>query len=226
MSPDLERDPAHRRIAELLPWFVNRTLEQREAEEVERHVAQCQACRAQIAMLRAVQDAAAADYLATPAPDAERALAAVQARLAREAQARPRPTGLFERWQRFWSELAPVGRFVMAGQAAAIAVLAATTLVLVLRSAPQEYETAAARARPQGAGPSITIAFQETAREGDVRALLVELDARVVAGPSAAGFYSLAIAPRPGETAAAAVQDRLARLRARSDLVRFAEIGP
>jgi hypothetical protein len=226
MNPDLERDPAHRRIVELLPWFVNRTLERREAEEVERHVAQCQSCRAEIAMLRAMQDAAAADYLATPVPDAERALAALQARLERGTWARRPAVVLLERWQRFWSELAPVGRLVMAGQAAAIAVLAATTLVLVLRSAPQDYETAAAGAHPQGGGPLITVAFQEAAREGDVRALLIELGASVVAGPSAAGFYSLAITPRPGEAAAAAVTDRLARLRARGDLVRFAEIGP
>jgi len=226
MSPDLERDPAHRRIAELLPWFVNRTLEQREADEVERHAAHCEACRAEIAALRAMQDAAAADYLATPAPDVERALAAVQARLAREMRTRTSVIGLLERWHRFWSELAPVGRFVMAGQAAAIAVLSVTTVVLALRSAPQGYETAAVGPSAPVAGLLITVAFQEAARESDVRALLVELGASVVAGPSAAGFYSLAITPRPGEAAVAAVRDRLARLRARSDLVRFAEIGP
>jgi anti-sigma factor RsiW len=52
-------DPAHQEAAELLPWLVNDTLNRAEQVKVERHVAQCIACKQEVAHLRTLQAAAA-----------------------------------------------------------------------------------------------------------------------------------------------------------------------
>ena len=59
----------HQAAQELLPWFVNGTLDADEAAQVGAHVAQCSACQADVAA-QTQWRAAAAD--AAPSADVER----------------------------------------------------------------------------------------------------------------------------------------------------------
>ena len=47
-----EQTPDHREVQELLPWYVNGTLEGKELESLEPHLADCELCRAEIAQQR------------------------------------------------------------------------------------------------------------------------------------------------------------------------------
>ena len=69
-----------------------------------------------------------------------------------------------------------------------------------------------------GHGPRLTVAFAPTATEAEIRALLQELDAQVVAGPSNEQLYTLQLT----DSSDAAADAALRRLRARTSLVRFA----
>ena len=46
-------DPQHVQTSELLPWFVNGTLDPEEHTRVERHLADCISCKQELARLRA-----------------------------------------------------------------------------------------------------------------------------------------------------------------------------
>jgi len=86
-----------------------------------------------------------------------------------------------------------------------------------VRSGPEPgYRTLSGPAT-SAAGADLTVMFVPTASEASVRAALAEIDAQIVDGPSSQGSYALRL-PRhaPEEVARAA-----ARLRARSELVRF-----
>jgi len=56
----LDRERGHRELQELLPWYVNGTLESSEREAVERHLQTCAACRRELEELRGLQAAVAA----------------------------------------------------------------------------------------------------------------------------------------------------------------------
>jgi len=45
--------------------------------------------------------------------------------------------------------------------------------------------------RADGQAPNVRVLFNEDAREGEFRALLQRIDAELVSGPSAIGFYTL-----------------------------------
>ena len=49
----LEGDP-HQAISELIPWYVNDTLENDERERVAQHIAECPACAQEIARCRTI----------------------------------------------------------------------------------------------------------------------------------------------------------------------------
>jgi len=55
MTPDRATD--HRAIAELLPWWVNGTLDAEEARRVEEHLEHCEPCRRQVVLLSELDEA-------------------------------------------------------------------------------------------------------------------------------------------------------------------------
>ena len=47
-TPDRGPDQQHQEVWELLPWYVNRTLETQERAHIEQHLVRCAACQAEI----------------------------------------------------------------------------------------------------------------------------------------------------------------------------------
>jgi Putative zinc-finger len=75
-------------------------------------------------------------------------------------------------------------------------------------------------------GVQITVVFREGATEKEIRELLAVVHATFIDGPTAARFYELCIAVPPGADAQKLVDEALALLRGRADVVRLAEPAP
>jgi anti-sigma factor RsiW len=218
MNPSTDLQHEHDAVSELLPLAIGGGLSADERRRLDAHLARCEACRAELALLRDVQAQFAAAAAAV-SPDAgarsmERVLARVGAERARAAE----PAG-WRRWLQAWGQWPASARWLVAGQAALVAVLVVVMLPAWLAPAPAgapPFETAAGAQPPAAGGPRVRVAWRNDASAAAQRELLAALNANVVGGPSAAGFYVV-------EFGRGAPADGLARLRARSDLVQWAE---
>lgn len=190
---------AHARTEVLLPWYVNGTLEPAERTFVDRHVAQCDRCRTDLARLRTI----AADVRDLDVdPERDLALDRLSARLdaaeSGEAYAPvPAPRrGLSGLWAN-----ARALQVLVVMQVGVLAALGA----IALRTVPDvEYRTLAAPAASSDRGRLI-VAFDSAQPEVVIRCVLVAADARVVDGPTADGLYVIEVAA----TRVAGVADQL-----------------
>ena len=189
---------AHQTAFELLPWFVNGTLDPAEHTSVERHLQECAACRREFEWLRQLSSAYAESE---PAVDCERALA----RIAPDLEPHDAARG----WHSWPSRL----RALVDGNAGwlhfAVAmqfgVIVALGWVLAIRGPASYHGLGAAPARSSG---SIIVMFEPSARESEVRRVLREAGVRVVDGPTVTNGYVLEVTDgAPNLTSA------LARLR-------------
>ena len=210
-----ERVSIHDSCHELLPWYVNDTLEPAECLRVEEHLELCESCRDELAALEDLRRSVREE----PVPLASNEFAGVMARID-AAQSRPMP---HRRWM----------PWLLAGQAAAIAALLLLLLARpVATDTPERFHTLASpTVEPRGA--TLRIVFAETATEVEIRGLLQTVEAEIVGGPSSAGAYTLrlpggrvagpaAIVDTSGDADVADVAERVSRLREHA-LVRLVE---
>lgn len=220
MSKIMRHEP-HQRLEQLLPWYVNGTLEAAERRRLDEHFADCPACRAELEAEQAVAEALRAGAEEAPAPHPQQ-LERLLERL--DEAPEPLPAGA----ARPWTRLAPRrgarhgghGWQWLAGlQAAAILVLG----FLLARGGPAPAPAYRTLADPPAAtapaGLRVRVVFAPQASMEQVQGLLAQVGAEIVAGPSPLGAYTLDI-PRAAE--AEPPQLLLAVLRA-SPAVRFAE---
>jgi anti-sigma factor RsiW len=204
MSPESpHRERLHQRVAELIPWYVNGSLEPGERELAARHLAECAACRAEVE--REQRLAAACREVEPPAPALHGAQ--VERLLARLPPSR-------------WADLPRWARRLLAAQAAALVLLVAGAAALWRQRAEPVFRTLSApvAAQPAAAGAArLRVVFAETATEAEIRRLLGGVRGELVGGPSPLGVYTVAL-PSDGEPIAVV----LAHLRAQPQ-VRFAE---
>lgn len=186
---------------ELLPWYANETLAGEERARVERHVASCAQCRAELELLKSVRrEIKTMDAVEGPGELA-------RARLLQEARrTRPRPV-----------------RWMPAALAASVAIIALQA-ALLLWLWPQED-----RYTPLGPAPSqqviLQVRFAPEATEREIRAALGAVNGSIVDGPGALGVYRIrldALRPQEGERIAAAV----ATLRATAPVVAHVQREP
>jgi anti-sigma factor RsiW len=204
-------DPEHGEVAQLLPWLVNDTLGAVERAGVERHLAQCVACRNEVESLRALQAYIARD---DGDPLLTRALNRISARL-EETESAPDPRRILRRIALQWRQTGPWLRGAVMAPAVVLALL---TVVLLAQPAPLYYRTLGAtpvRAKPD---TELVVVFNAALPERDVRGLLLRLGAHIVDGPSPAGAYTLRIARDEQQVA-------LAVLRGEGSVI-FAEPAP
>jgi len=216
----------HGRIWELLPWYVNGTLSEREQERVEAHLADCPRCQEEERACRQTAAAvkSAGEVSPTPHPvQLQRMLARIDEleETAREERARGG-------WARFGASLA-------ASQATPgrlrIALLAQAAMILLLVGA-----LAWKQARPLPAAPAappfrtlsdrvpapvpsvrLRVLFAPTAKAETIRDLLLDVHGEIREGPSPLGVYTIAV-PAGQEP----VEIVLARLRSERQVVEFA----
>lgn len=193
----------HRRAWELIPWYVNGTLEPAERDRVEAHLAVCPDCRAEADLCRELVEAGGRPEDLAPAPHPAQ-LDRLVDRIAAESEEPGRSDGPLSRLHR----LPPAVRLL-----AAALVLLAVGLAGYLGapgsdpdagqglgrdgSRAAEYRTlsqpeTALDARPDG--PVLRIVFAPSTPEEEVRRILLAVQGQIVGGPSPLGVYTV----RPG----------------------------
>lgn len=183
-------DPEHRTAAELLPWFVNGTLERHEQARVARHLLDCIACNKELEALREVRALLLRDRaLGTPGlPDASDG--ARRDVPARDLDARRS----LVRW-----------RGLAAAQLALIAILG---VALLMRGQPALYHTLAAPTVAIAGEDTVIVVFDGRVPEKDVRDAILGVRARIVDGPGPSGDYTLHVSSSERDRAIARLRSQ------------------
>jgi hypothetical protein len=209
------------RFDELLPFYVNNTLEESDRAWVESYLREHPKSAAELQWYRTLQDTMRRD---TPAVSAEVGLDKVMARIRGErtpsrAPAQQAPS-FGERVRGWLAALAPQP-LLRPALAAALAVVVVQGVVIA-SLATQGGETSEMRVlKPTvvDPGPFLKVNFKADAREADIRMLLVEVDGSLAGGPGQLGDWYVRI-PEARITAAAdqvkasAIVDGVARVDA------------
>ena len=188
----------HHHVAELVPWYVNGTLEGRDRDAVTAHLPGCPACREEVARCQTLAAAvqSAVDAAGAPGPGGlERVLASIELLEAKGA----RRTG----WRGWW----PAGvewvgdlfqrtpgpvRWSLAAQAALLVLVVGLTVGPGVRSPRTPYRTLADDGEQRvGQEALIHVVFTEDITERELRTLLRRVEGRIVDGPSALGLYTV-----------------------------------
>jgi hypothetical protein len=220
----MDTDTGHDDIRALLPWHLSGTLRREEAAAVETHLLACESCRVELEGLRRLDAALRATVESRPAPSPD-LFARIAARVETEPRRAQEPARRASWWAslQVWAtaltapRLAPgLALGVIVLQFGALAVLGTRLYqetrrpVMVTQGGPEATRRAAE-------GPTLRVAFHEGATVAQIAAVLHETRARIVDGPSAAGFYVVAVAAGPESRQAAA------SLRRRAAVVKFVE---
>jgi Putative zinc-finger len=215
----------HQEVLDLLPWYLNATLEEAEARRVEAHLGGCVECAEELARCRRLAAAVREAGEVAPSPHPA-GFARLMARI--DAAEAGGVGGALRRrlgagWRRLSEPLwrAPAGvRWALAAELAAIGLLAA----LLLRPAPAPpalYRTLSDPvAAATSAQPRLRVVFADDVTEGEMRRLLLGIRAEIASGPSPFGAYTLVL---PAGGAGDPLAEVVAHLRAQ-DKVRFVEV--
>jgi hypothetical protein len=206
-------------IEEMIPWFVNGTLNEREHKRVADHLEQCVSCRAELVAQQRIRSAILQPGKVELAPQAsfnklwERISTDDQTPVP-AANTRHRAAVAAEWCRQNWMPVA-----------LAVQVLIIVSLGVVLATRPHNdattvpYQTVTTDNHADQA--IIHVVFADDTRLSDVKDILARTGVEVVTGPSAAGVYSLTPDARSVDMNLQAV---LAALRT-DPRVRFAEVS-
>lgn len=230
----------HQALEALLPWYANGTLTPVETATVEHHLAECGACRAELEQCRALAQTLQPDASEVwrPSPGGfdrllaqidrlEAPLAPAQSHHSDASDARPapaytrRPT-LLERLRDWLGSTPHPVRWTLALESLAVVALLLIALPPGKVVTAPDYETLSNddQLLSPATGPRLRVIFDETATVGDLQRLLREIGGGIVAGPTALGVYTVALAG--GSRAEQNQADALNRLRGHPQ-VRLAE---
>jgi hypothetical protein len=222
-------DRLHQRVSELLPWYVNGSLSQRERERVETHLADCRLCQEEERACRLTAGTVKSAGEAAPTPHPVQ-LQRVMARI--DEAEREEPVRA-----RRWNLLAPFRALVEAtprplwgalvAQVAVIVMLVGVLVWPALQPGPKTAPAPAAvyhtlsdpdvpLGAPLGSGVRLRVMFSPKATERQIRDLLLDVRGEITGGPSPLGVYTVTM------PAGGAVREILARLRSEPQVV-FAE---
>ena len=186
------RDSLHDQAQMLLPWYINGTLDPHEKADVEAHLAACAECRTDIDVERTL-----AAELASMPLEAAHGWEMFARRLDASA-AMPAPTPA-------WS-IPFLNRPIRLGWAITAQALAAALVVTVMTAMPGTPSEPVYQALGSGssaARANIVVLFNPETSEQVMRAALIDADARLVDGPTAAGAYMAHVAPERRDAALA-----------------------
>jgi len=194
------------RLSELLPWYVNGSLDAGERAWVEQELRAHPEAAGELDWYRSLRDSVQADLPAVSDEiGLERALARIRAErpspAARIEPAAPSLAGRVSRWLSGW------GMTPAFAAAAVVVLVQAGFIAHLLSQATPEREFRSLRPGAATGGAVLRINLKPEATEKDIRSLLREIGGRLVAGPGQLGDYYVEV---PANREAAA----LARLQA------------
>jgi anti-sigma factor RsiW len=197
----LHNDVVHQEIWELLPWYVNGTLDTQEFQRVEAHLALCALCQEERARCCALATAVrtADDVAWEPSPAH---LARLLARLEAAEASASATGGRWQRWHERWRKgrgilhsTPPAMRWAFAVQCALVLLLAGG-LLWQSTGRPALYTTLSdATHAPASTNQQIRLVFTEDITERELRSLLTSVHGTITSGPSAAGAYTIDLPP-------------------------------
>jgi hypothetical protein len=188
------RGSPHDEVQELLPWFVNGTLEADEAERVEAHLAGCAECRGELAAERQL-----AEGIANLPVDVESSWEGLQQRLDAEAVVRVQAA------PPVWRKPVPLVWALAAPVAAAAAVALFFVNIPLQTPAEPQYRALGSSNTLQSA--NLIVQFEPNTRVHDMQLALSSSDARLVDGPTETGAYLLRVDPSRRELALKRLRD-------------------
>lgn len=200
------RERLHKRVWDLLPWYVNGTLLDGERRMVEAHLADCSRCQEEIAVCRRLGEAVRQTEEIAPVAHPARL-----ARLLDRIDAEER-TAVEHGWRRVL--LAPgrgLAALVRATPPLARGALVVQLVFLVALAglllrwsgtpgtpAPAPvYETLSQSAPAPAASVRLRLVFAEGTTEREARELLLAIRGQIVAGPSSLGVYTVEVPAGP-----------------------------
>jgi hypothetical protein len=195
MNQHARPEEVHEEAWELLPWLVNGSLAPDEQARVSRHVEECEECRREIDLQTGIQAALEGDARIeyAPQPSYQKLIGRIEEleRAAPEGEAprlprvsRPAPGAGMPRW--LTGVLATQGAFVLA-----LALLVGWQSFERFLAPNYQTLTSAEPSTSLRGNLRVVLAPDVTVRE--FGALLGSMGARVVAGPTDAGAWTLAI---------------------------------
>jgi anti-sigma-K factor RskA len=190
----------------LLPWYVNGTLNSDEQEAVEAYLARSSDARDEVELLRALRQQVKDEQIENS--PGELGLQRLKREIKQEQESGDRMAGRTLSVASFWRPLAV---------AACLVVMIQAGIMIGLPGGGGEVEVAGGQVARTPA--VIQVTFAPEATEQEIREVLQSAGASIADGPSALGVYGLRL---QGEDDAA-IEEALANLRARGDVVTFAE---
>jgi len=180
------RKAVHEEILELLPWFVNESLGEKESQRLLAHLQDCAECREERDRLQALQQMVVEDDGSQTA-DYSAAFSKLMSRITAAEDNRAstlvwRPRRRTAAWTLYL--------------AAAACIVAAVGFVLVLNpSAPprEEFRTLSAPPLVDGVPHRIALTFEQPIKAETLRSALIETGSNIVSGPSEDGTYIVEI---------------------------------
>ena len=205
----------------MLPWLVTGRISIIDRQRAERHLLECEECRIELDEQRRLCEAVRREESVVLAPHAS--LQALMSRIeASDAPATIQPsiaTSVSQpapsraRAPRWLAIAASIQVFVIAGLLAIVWQQRAAEM-----SAPR-FTTLSNASLPRTDGQILRAVFRKETTNGELQALLSQIDAQVIAGPSEAGVYTLRL---PNSVAPPQVDSVLQTLRRDPNTV-FAE---
>jgi hypothetical protein len=191
---------SHREIADLIPWYLNDTIDVRERERLEAHLAACAACRDDLYVERQVYERMAANVVvehiaATSFKRFQLKLEGLnESTVTRRRSGEAEPVALINRVMKT-KPIMNTRSLSISVAASAVILAVALAVFFVHRQTPvplpQSYITVTTPS-VRAPGEVIRAVFVPTTTLGELQAILVEAQLRIVSGPTEAGVYSLA----------------------------------
>lgn len=189
----------HHHVMELVPWYVNGTLEGPDRDAVTAHLSDCLACREEVAQCQTLAAAvqSARDPAWAPEPDRlARLLANIELLEAKEggrAGWRPRWRAGMEWLGDLFQRTPGPARWGLAVQAALLVLVVGLAVGPGALSPRAPYRTLAEDGDRRVGQTLIHVVFAEDISEREIRTLLARVQGKIVDGPSAVGLYTVAV---------------------------------
>jgi hypothetical protein len=186
----------HSEVLELLPWYVNATLDEQERQTVEAHVAGCSECAAELESLVAMRRMVVSAGVAGPGPSPlmlNRALEQIEEyeRVKSHQEAAPRraESGFWKKMVDWWQLTPAFTRIAIAAQLILVVSLGVT--VVYQRTHPSVIYVPLAGPSSDELGATFSVKFSQGATEQEIRQALTAVDGEIIAGPSALDLYTI-----------------------------------